>query len=170
MSKEYQDFELGPDGLEAECKVVRFLSMEELQKVLLVPGLSVLRMHRGPGKSDQQTEVFRKVLEAWETKEIIDLDSIHLLQNSRYGKFKAEDHIADLHRYAMLPGLSPGKTQMQTDAFLSIIENEWPLTPKPKKTYKPHSFQPAKGEAPTSCKPNPKTVAKNRAKRKLKKK
>lgn len=154
MSKEYQDFELGPDGLEAKVHSVRFLSLDQLEKALNIPGLQVIRMHRSSGKSVMETEGFKKALEAYETKHIIE------------GQITLFEPHPDKRMLDLLSCRGPGKSERQLEEFTDILWNEWPLTHKPKNTYKPHSFQPAKGEAPRSCKPNPKTVAKNRAKNK----
>lgn len=151
---------------------VKFLSLDELEKL---GGFSLLQSYRRSGKPLLETDALMKRLEAWESKEIVNNDNPFAKGLEISGSFQFTIPNKAFKRFLLLMqfGKAPGLNTLEVgNNYRTIIEGEWQPAHKTesKKTYKPHSFQPAKGEAPRSCKPNPKTVAKNRAKRKLKKK
>lgn len=173
---------------------VKLLSLDELEKL---GGFSLLQSCRSTGKPLLEADAIRKAAKVWidgapiafvysTDPTIQELFDFALGKGSSYrehplldGTVEGVVHIhnpkpnqglrrfLELNQYGKLPPID--LLQVGTD-YRTLIECEWIYPPKPKKDYKPHSFQPAKGEAPRSCNPNPKTVAKNRAKRKLKKK
>lgn len=170
---------------------VKFLSLDELEQL---GGFSLLQSYRRTGKPLLEADALMKVAKAWGERqgpkrflysenpainEMFDFVDPHrehrLLNGTITGSFTITEpnpslrRFLEINQYGKLPGFD---TLEVGTSYRTMVKGEWEpvYNVKPKNTYKPHSFQPAKGEAPTSCKPNPKTVAKNRAKRKLKKK
>lgn len=160
------------ESMIADYGVARFLSVQGLQQILRSESLQIqiLKTHRGPGKTQMVTDLYQEWFESVMEEQKLQPGYKEFFTGEitwRTPRNKALERFLDLDSCATTPALDP--LQVGTD-YRTLVEGEWSYPSKPKNNYKPHSFQPVKGEAPKSCNPNRKTVAKNRAKRKLKKK